>query len=48
MLEGRSARARVEKRQEDRGARLATLAVRFAEDTDVGKLARGVARDYMT
>ena len=38
----------VEKRQEDRNARLATLVVRFLEDTDVAKLVRGIAWNYMT
>ena len=38
----------VEKRQEGRNARLSTLVVRFLEDTDVAKLARGTAWNYMT
>ena len=38
----------VEKRQEDRDARIATLAVRFADDGDVGRPLRGIARNYMT
>ena len=38
----------VEKRQEDRNARLATLVVRFADGGDVGRILRGIARNYTT
>ena len=37
----------IERRQEERNGRLATLEVRYAEDGDAQKLVRGVARNYM-
>ena len=37
----------VEKRQEDRAARLATIVARFADDGDIARLMRGIARNYM-
>ena len=40
-------RKNVEKRQDDRNARHATIAARFAEDGDIAMLLRGLAHNYM-
>ena len=48
MAEHEAGRAKcAERRQEDKNARLRTLAVRFLEDTDIAKLIRGAAWNYM-